>query len=197
MTDQTPIFSMTGFGSQSFEVAGVAYFLELRSVNGRHQEVRVRLPWPAPLLEARLGGEARAAFHRGRLDLLLRSGAGERGSDDDGGGASAQGQGRTSGLRLREAHRELEQVVAELGLGGSPEVRDLIAYAELLDREDPTRRGPPQGLLEAASAALALALEGWSRMRATEGAALGRKIHGLLGAVEAAVGALEGLAAEQ
>ena len=110
MTEIQPLYSMTGFGSRTFEVAGVTYCLELRSVNGRHGDARVRLPWPAPILEARLGAEARAAFHRGRLDVLLRAGALERDPDAEVEvEARPQPGSRGGGLseRLRAAHRAL------------------------------------------------------------------------------------------
>lgn len=187
---------MTGFGSHSFEVAGVSYSLELKSVNGRHGDVRVRLPWPAPLLEGRLCAEARAAFHRGRLDVLLRTGSGEREPEADV-AASPAASSEGLGERLRAAHRGLRAIAADLDLPGRLEVRDLIAYAELVDREDPGRRGPPRGLSEAASAALALALADWNQMRAREGAAMERAVGTLLAAVERAVETLEGLASEQ
>ena len=38
------IRSMTGFGRASFEVAGVSFAVEIRTVNHRHLDVRVRLP---------------------------------------------------------------------------------------------------------------------------------------------------------
>ena len=38
------IRSMTGFGRATFEVEGFAFTLEIRTVNHRHLDTRVRLP---------------------------------------------------------------------------------------------------------------------------------------------------------
>ena len=38
------IRSMTGFGRAAFEVDGVPYEVEIRTVNHRHLDVRARLP---------------------------------------------------------------------------------------------------------------------------------------------------------
>ncbi|MBK8480527.1 MAG: YicC family protein [Proteobacteria bacterium] len=63
--------SMTGFGRATFGVGGAAYRVELRSLNSRFLDLKVRLPWFDGELETRISAAVRERLARGRVDLAL------------------------------------------------------------------------------------------------------------------------------
>ena len=69
MTDA--VQSMTGFASREGEVEGVAYILDVRSVNNRALDVRVRLPAGYDRLEAEIRKKVAARFRRGSISVSL------------------------------------------------------------------------------------------------------------------------------
>ncbi len=71
--------SMTGFARAAGESEGVSWIWELRSVNGRGLELRLRLPPGAEPLEAALREAAGKRFRRGTLQASLTV-QGERGA---------------------------------------------------------------------------------------------------------------------
>ena len=99
---------MTGYGGQAFELAGQGYLVELRAVNSRHADIRVRLPWHDAQVESKLTAEARQALHRGRLEIGVRTGS--RGGEAESAAESALAS------RFRAAYRELRTLADETGL---------------------------------------------------------------------------------
>jgi uncharacterized protein (TIGR00255 family) len=69
---------MTGFGRASFEVEGVGFDVEVRSVNHRHLDSRVRLPRLLAECEADAKARVRERLRRGKVDVTV-SVAGEGG----------------------------------------------------------------------------------------------------------------------
>ncbi len=65
------IASMTGFSREAGEEAGVTYAWELRSVNGRGLEIRLRLPPGYDALEQGLREAITRAFRRGNISASL------------------------------------------------------------------------------------------------------------------------------
>ena len=63
--------SMTGFGRASRDVAGVSVAVEVRSVNHKGLDVKVRLPRQSGALEEQIGRRVRAALERGRVDVTV------------------------------------------------------------------------------------------------------------------------------
>jgi uncharacterized protein (TIGR00255 family) len=70
--------SMTGFGRGTCEVAGRRLVVEIRSVNHRFLEIKLRLPWADSAVEAHLTHAIRARLARGAVTVGVR---------DEGGGA--------------------------------------------------------------------------------------------------------------
>jgi uncharacterized protein (TIGR00255 family) len=62
---------MTGFGRASFRVGGSAFEVELRSVNHRHLDARVRLPRVMAALEPQIRTRIQDRFGRGKVDLSV------------------------------------------------------------------------------------------------------------------------------
>jgi len=66
------IRSMTGFGRAEGSFEGGSLSVEVRSVNGRHCDVRVRAPRELTSLEARVRAAVASHFSRGSVDLSIR-----------------------------------------------------------------------------------------------------------------------------
>lgn len=64
--------SMTGFGAGSAEIAGGTLFLEIRSLNNKHQDVRLRLPGELSDHGFYLEQTARSELGRGRYEVSVR-----------------------------------------------------------------------------------------------------------------------------
>lgn len=66
------ILSMTGFASLSgIAAAGRSFSLSVKSVNHRHLDLQLRLPYGLDALEADLRREVKAAVRRGHVELTL------------------------------------------------------------------------------------------------------------------------------
>lgn len=65
------IHSMTGFGSARFEVEAWRFELEMRAVNHRHFDVRIRLPRLLASLEQAVRERLQGRFARGKVDLSI------------------------------------------------------------------------------------------------------------------------------
>ena len=70
------IRSMTGFGRAGFQIENVSFDVEVRSVNHRYLDAKLRLPRPMQGFESELRGRIQKRFSRGKLDLLVTSPAG-------------------------------------------------------------------------------------------------------------------------
>lgn len=66
------ICSMTGFGQACFEVDGVVYTVEVRSVNNRYFKAQLRIPDIAAYLEGEIERLHRDAIQRGTVSYSLR-----------------------------------------------------------------------------------------------------------------------------
>ena len=75
------IRSMTGFGRAGFGVQDVRFDVEVRSVNHRFLDARIRLPKPLAPHESDVRAAIQRRFDRGKVDLT-RGFAGRRGQGD-------------------------------------------------------------------------------------------------------------------
>ncbi len=167
------IRSMTGFGRASFEVAGVNFDVEARSVNHRHLDVRARMPRGLAGFEQEVKQLVQARVDRGKVDVTITA---------PDAGAPLQ--------RLeidREAARAYARAAAELkeseGLGGGVLSIDTLlglpGVARLTDRDFPDD-DLPSVLLEAVAAAL----DSLDAMRRAEGDALERDLRARVARVD-------------
>jgi uncharacterized protein (TIGR00255 family) len=178
---------MTGYASRSFQVEPSHYTVELRSVNSRNADVRVKLPWSAPGVEAALAARVRKAYHRGRVDVVVRAAV-----DEATPGASAATE-----QRLVQAYEELQRLSARLGLAEPPTLRDLVTYLASRASLVAEGRTPPVGFESRALEALDPALESWDEMRVQEGARMVTAVRELLGEASEHVAAIESVASVQ
>ena len=69
--------SMTGYGRASVDFQSTPIEIEIRTVNHRHLDVRVRLPRSFGALDAPIKARVREHLDRGRVDVSLSFGDGE------------------------------------------------------------------------------------------------------------------------
>jgi uncharacterized protein (TIGR00255 family) len=165
------IRSMTGFGAGHGTSGGEALDVEVRSVNHKFCEVKVRLPRELAALELDAAKLVRERLARGGVDVSARRA-----------GASGGLVPRVD-LDLAQAYaRAFEELRARLGLAGAPTVAD-VAAAEGVIRLD-ERTLDLDAAREALRAALGAALDALVAMRVREGEALARDLEGRLDVVE-------------
>jgi uncharacterized protein (TIGR00255 family) len=66
------INSMTGFGAAAIEVDGMAYTVEIKTVNNRHVKAQLKMPDVAGFLADEVEKTIRAGLRRGTVNYLLR-----------------------------------------------------------------------------------------------------------------------------
>jgi uncharacterized protein (TIGR00255 family) len=178
------ILSMTGFGSASFRVAEFAFEIELRSVNHRHLDVRVKLPRALASFEHELKARIQDRFERGKLDCTISSPAVE----------SPHPKLEIDRAAVESYLRAARSLAAEQG------VPDTLGSAQLLALPGVARLVEPElggdALRDALWPALESALDALSAMRADEGAALARDFEARLARIEELAAELEARAGE-
>lgn len=173
------IRSMTGFGAASFHAEGGGFQLEIRSVNHRHLDVKVRVPRILSSLEPDLRARIQERFDRGKIDCTV---------------SAAEAGALEPTLQIdREAVRGYLEAARSLadeeGVGGELDVAALLALPGVARLTEPVvevelLHPPIHGALEEAMDAL----EG---MRAAEGAAIERDFGSRLDRVAELADALE------
>jgi uncharacterized protein (TIGR00255 family) len=161
--------SMTGFGCGEAELDGNKLTCELRALNHRFLDVRVRMPEELASQAFFVEQLARERLSRGRFDVGVRL--------EDGGGVA-----RFSPTRARALYESLLQLRDELAPGTEVPVAALAGLPQLLVE---TPRSSHQGLEETLLKAFSGALTRLDEMRAREGQALARELGERLSALRA------------
>ncbi len=173
---------MTGFGRSSFEVGGAGFDVEVKSVNHRYLDVRVRVPRVLFAHEAAARAMVQARVARGKVDLSVALPAGRAPSPRLEVDVEAAEQYHDAAERLRQG-----RLVA-----GALDVGTLLGLPGVSRLVEPEL--PPEALerafLEAAEAALAAADD----MRAAEGATIERELRSRLDSIIGLVDDVEGRA---
>jgi len=171
---------MTGFGRAAFELDGVAFAVEIRTVNHRHLDLSVRLPRSLAALEAPVRAGLRGKFARGKVEVSIASATGSASSP------AALEVDTDLARRYLEFAQSLRE---EAGAGGDLDVATLISLpgvARVLEHAF-SAEDLETALIEAVESGVDAALE----MRAAEGEALERELRARLGTVAQIVAALE------
>jgi uncharacterized protein (TIGR00255 family) len=162
---------MTGFARADAQSGAVRWHWEVRSVNGRGLDIRLRLPPGLEAIEQRAREAVQRRFTRGSLGLTL----------------TVQRSAGAAEIRLNEA--ALAQVLRAAervrSLTGAPPalVEGLLAIRGVLEFAEPDDSGA-EALHEAMLASLDEALSGVGRARATEGARLAAIVQDQLSSIE-------------
>ncbi len=157
------IASMTGFASGKGCFGAHSWNWELRSVNGKGQDLRIRVPDWITGLEASLRKEVAASTARGNITVGLRL------TREDAAAALSLNNAQLASV-LSAMHQIEEQAMAE-GLSLAPSTAaDIVSQRGVMD----TRivEDDPAPLLKALQADFALVLRAYLEMRNSEGAAL-------------------------
>lgn len=167
--------SMTGFGAATADGEGESLTVEVRTVNHRFADVKVRLPRELAALETGIAARVRTRIERGSVDLTVRR-------------ATAGGQrGRVRlDLELARAYVDrLAELGSALGLSGEPAVLDVAGLEGVLALEEaPVDLERLEGLaMEAVDAALSAVVA----MREQEGLRLAEDLEARLARVSSLV----------
>ena len=173
---------MTGFARGQSENRSYLSEIEVRSVNHRYQDVRVRVPSSLTHLETRIRNEVSSRIRRGKVDVSVRLQAKEK-----------------SAYRLELDRPLLKDFVEvarslgrELGIKGELTLSDLVGFhAGFNVGERDLSEG--EGAWQVVAPALAQALEEHERMSRTEGAELAADMDLRLQAVAGHLDAIEAL----
>jgi uncharacterized protein (TIGR00255 family) len=178
------IRSMTGFGAGRAAHGEEAVDVEVRSVNHKFCEVKVRLPRELAALEVEAVRAVKERLARGGVEVAVRRAAGAP-------SALAPRVDAALAADYVRAWRELQQ---QLGLPGAIAIADVLQAEGVVKLEE--RPADLDAARAAVAAALQSALDALSAMRAREGEALARDLGSRLDLVEAIVAKVERAAPE-
>ncbi len=173
------IFSMTGFGRASLRLESLGFDVEVRSVNHRHLDARVRVPRILSTCEADLRARIQQRIGRGKVDLAIAT------SDDSSVSARVEID-RGVAAEYGRVARELGSID---GIEGSLTVDTLIGLPGVARLAEP--EFPADELLDALLGGVDRALDALVAMRASEGKAIGRDLMLRLDRVEALADSIE------
>jgi uncharacterized protein (TIGR00255 family) len=165
------LMSMTGFGRAVIETRGRRVVVEVRSVNHRNLDVKVRGRSLPAAAEIEIIRAVRAALVRGSVQVTVEEENGER--------HEREGEGTPEARtleRVRAAHRALEQLRLELGLGARVDLATAVGFLRL--ERDRLPEAPAPLSWEALAPAVNEALAALVEARAREGGLLATELAG-------------------
>jgi len=169
------ISSMTGFASGKGSFEAHSWSWDLRAVNGKGQDIRVRVPDWITGLEAHVRSATAAATARGNITIGLRL------AREDASAAIALNTAQLQAVLAAMA--EVEQQAMDQGLSLAPSTASqVLGLRGIL--EQTTTEDDPAPLLAALKADFAPVLASFNEMRAAEGAALEKLIQAQLDDIE-------------
>jgi uncharacterized protein (TIGR00255 family) len=171
--------SMTGYGRGAVERGGVHATVDVRSVNHRFLDLKLRGGQLPAAVEDAIAARVRAVIERGAVAVAvdLRGGA--------------PGGARIDADAAVRAHRMLAELAARLAIPG-PDLALVLAQPGVVTADDAVDGGGAAAALDALDAALVQL----DAMRAAEGAALAAEIARRLDELVALRAQIEGLAAD-
>lgn len=165
------IRSMTGFGAGRGTAPGEDVEVEVRSVNHKFCEVKVRMPRELGAVEHELVRTVKERLARGGVEVTVRR------------TAAGAGLAPRVDVALAESYaRAFAEIQARLGLPGAVTLADVLAAEGVVRLEE--RAVDLDAASSALRAGLAAALDALVEMRAREGAALARDLSARLELIE-------------
>jgi len=172
------IFSMTGYSRVEGEVGGTRMTIEVKSVNHKYLDYRLKLPRELNAFEAQLTELIRKECARGRVEAFV-----------DYSSADRPVTVRWNEPLARGVLAALHAMRDELQLPGEPDLALLAAQKDVIVTDEKSAPGENEG--QQLAALFLKALTGLKSMRAKEGAALVEDLTARLAQVEKWIGALE------
>lgn len=176
------IQSMTGFGSASFALDGATFQLEVRSVNHRHLDARIRLPRVLAALEQDVRNRITARFSRGKFDCSVTT------ASEASPGMRVEIDRQVADLYLAAA----AELVREGGASGTLDVGVLLGLPGVASTREP--EFSVEVVRGTALTAVDEALDGLAAMRSSEGESLDRDLRERLAQVMVLATGIEGRA---
>lgn len=170
---------MTGYGRAVAVDGGLTAAVEIRSVNHRYFDVRIRLPGHLLALEETVRQTVQRQLQRGRVEIIVTV-------------EDSEEQSRTVNVDrglLRQARAALEEAAHELGIDERPSLDHLALFPYLFRLEE--READLERCRAVVHAALNAALDEVLAMRRAEGQALAQDIAPRVDAVERLARAVE------
>jgi uncharacterized protein (TIGR00255 family) len=149
---------MTGYGVGACQVGGRRLTIEIRAVNHRFFDLKLRLPWSDAAAETLLTAALRRGVERGALTVQLR---------EEGGGAAAPAVSVNLPL-ARQYHAALEELRRALGLQEPVSLALVAAQRDVIVAGEPDLHG--EALFKALEPGVAAAIADLGEMRRREGA---------------------------
>jgi uncharacterized protein (TIGR00255 family) len=157
--------SMTGFAARKGQGAGFSWAWDLRSVNGKGLDLRLRLPDWIDGLEQGLKAELSRALHRGNVNLSLKL------TRDEAAATEAMRLNTAMLAGVLAALKQVEDAAMQAGVTlGQPTGADVLAVRGVSEASAPET--DPAPIRAALLADLPALLEDFNTMRAAEGRAL-------------------------
>ncbi len=180
---QTPILSMTGFGKSEGSIQGTRYRVEMKSLNHRYLEIKVRLPRELSSAEIPLRGQLQKELGRGSIELKV-----ERLVDDSDPGATA------INIELaRKYYAELEALRLATGIETRPTIADLLRCPDLFEGASGAQELSSEDAWSGLSPIIREATHSLLSMRSTEGQALGVTLLGSISELRTSIETLRKL----
>lgn len=169
--------SMTGFGRAEIEYAGARWSAEIRCINNRFLDAKIKLPHGDQALEDRLRKRLGQFFQRGRVDLTIcRCGEENNGI-----------QVRVNTELARQYWHALRQVAVSLDFDEQPSLAQICALPDVLTRQQAVFDA--EELWPVIAGMVDQAMADCEAMRLREGAALtadlGERLRHFAGVVDA------------
>ncbi len=181
------IHSMTGFGRSRFEVAGRTFDIEIRSVNHRHIDLRVRLPRFLAEGESLVKSMVQKGVGRGKVDVVI---------------APSSQSAEMSAASVVQVDEMLADryLAAARSLARRGELETALDISTLMTLPGVTKLAEvsveSEELDKALRAGVQEALDAFVEMRAIEGGGLSREILGRLDTIENLVDSLSARAGQ-
>lgn len=174
-----PVSSMTGFARAAGSHAGFAWVVEIRSVNGRGLDMRLRLPAPFDAFEADIRARLQKALARGNVQLSL---------------TPSRETGAAPGVINDAAFLHYAEQVERLTWAAklaAPTVGDILRLPGVIETRDAAAGEIEADLAGAALASIDEAVDSLVEARRREGAALTAIVRGLIDDIDAKIAEAE------
>ncbi len=166
--------SMTGFGAATRQIGPLAARAEVRSLNARHLEIRLKLPQALQDQEPELRRRLGARISRGRVEAAVTL----SGEDPE------PGQLRVRKELARAWVAAARELASTLGVAEEFRLAEILRLPGVLELEPPAGPANPDGPARAAFAALEEAMAAHDAERVREGARLGEDLAARISGIE-------------
>ncbi len=172
--------SMTGFGQSSTSTDSAEIEVQVKTVNSRHLDLKMRLPRELLSIEPDLKKKIRSRLHRGRVELWVEVHGQET------------GLARVNPAQV-EAYLRAAQELSDLGVQGHIDLGTLLTLPDVFDSRGNIDR-ELEAVVSGVEQCLGEALEQVNRHRQAEGQALKKDLRDRLGTLGGLTDQIEELA---